>query len=95
MGVVSSHSSWHLATVFSLPTSFFQLLSDEVTEDSDGVPQAVTEKGRDLWWGLILLVPRVAQGSEAQLGHPSQDCAGLAPGAEIQPLDLQVGVLAA
>ena len=67
--------------VFSLPTSFFQLLSDEAMEDSDGVPQTVIEKGRDLWWGLILLVPRVAQGSEAQLGHPSRDLAGLAPGA--------------
>ena len=50
-------------------------------EDSDGVPQAVIEKGRDLWWGLILLVPRVVLGSEAQLGHSSQDCAGLTPGA--------------
>ena len=81
--------------VFSLPTSFFWLLSDEAMEDSDGVPQAVIEKGRDLCWGLILLMPRVAQGSEAQLGHPSRDPAGFAPGAEIQPLDLQVGVLAA
>ena len=52
-----------------------------MTEDSDGVPQTVIEKGRDLWWGLILLMPRVARGSEAQLGHPSRDHAGLAPGA--------------
>ena len=80
-GHLISRSSWHLATVFSLPTSFFQLLSNKVTEDSDGVPQAVIEKGKDLWWGLILLMPRVAQGSEAQLGHPSQDRAGLTPGA--------------
>ena len=41
----------------------------------------VIEKGRDLWWGLILLMPRVARGSEAQLSYPSRDRVGLTPGA--------------
>ena len=49
----------------SLPrSSLFQLLSSEVTEDSDGVPQGMSEKGRDLLWGPILLGLRVARGCE-------------------------------
>ena len=39
------------------------------------------EKGRDLWLGLILLMPRLAWGGQAQFGHLSRDRAGLTPGA--------------